>query len=214
MDLYPDRTRRYEVKPPPWVAPAIGAGLSLFLAIGFCVLAASALTNRTPIWDPLVSLPIWKAPAVRTLLALIALGNGLIAVHLAAALGSRAVSRLAHRLGWIRVYESEGPCRLINEESGLWGLELELVEGDDPGATSSPTTTRLGSDPTTCNLFFRLDEAAAGAVSRLFDPDEDLRLRWLDLPLSAGGPTLLEIRSGALEATVHLGFEDESLKAA
>jgi hypothetical protein len=45
-----------------------------------------------------------------------------------------------------------------------------------------------------CCLFFRLDEAAAGAVSHLTSPDEALVVRWLDLPLAVGGPALLEVR--------------------
>jgi hypothetical protein len=103
-------------------------------------------------------------------------------------------------MGWHPVLESEGPCRLVQDAPGLWGLQMEMTDGEDPGSPW-PLTTR-NEPAATCHLLFRLDEAAAGAVSHLFNPGDPLRVRWLDLPITSGGPTLLEICFADVEVAV------------
>ena len=152
----------------------------------------------------MVALNLVGANDVRAMLILIGLTNGFASMLVASAYGLRTWTVLGHKLGWFPVLESEGPCRLVQDAPQLWGLQMELSDGEDPGA-AWPLTTRHEPAPT-CHLLFRLDEAAAGAISRLYSPGDVLRIRWLDLPLFSGGPSLLEIRPQR-EAAMRLQVE-------
>ena len=178
----------------PGIAPAVAASLlGLCLTAGFWVLTTAALTRQIPAGLE----PIWVAPMraslPRILLAVVGMANGILSLLVTIGYSAKALSLIGHRLGWIRVRESEGPCQLVEEGFGLWGLELELEHGDNPGAPWPPTERRLDAPPR--SLLFRVDEASAGLISHTFDPGEILCLRWCDLPNMAGGPCLLEIRS-------------------
>jgi hypothetical protein len=196
--LFLHRSRVYAMQPPR-LAPALFAfGLALTTTYLFGRVASAAMTNEFPRWMSGWSLQ--GDPVARALLVLVGLVNGFGSLLVASAYGHRAWTILGHRLGSHPVMESEGPCRLVQDAPRLWGLQMEMIEGEDPGAPW-PLTTR--DEPAqTCHLLFRLDEAAAGAVSHLFNPGDVLRVRWLDLPTSAGGPTLLEIRFADVEVAV------------
>jgi hypothetical protein len=121
-------------------------------------------------------------------------------VLVASGFGIKLFAILSHRMGWHPILESEGPCRLVQDVPGRWGLQMELSEDHEPDVAWPLAVARLS--PASCCLFFRLDEAAAGAVSHLTSPDEALVVRWLDLPIAIGGPTLLEVRSPDREVAV------------
>lgn len=199
---------------PPEVAPAAAASLlGLCLTAAFGALTVAALTGRIP--PPLE--PIWIAPLrgllPRLLVALVGGGNGVMSLLVAIGYGRKAAGLLGFRLGWIGVRESEGPCRLVEEGFGVWGLRLELERGSDPAADTALTQRLLG--PSTPEVIFRLDEASAGSVSHMFDPGEVLRLRWCNLPSLSGGPWLLEIRSVREETrTLPATGEEQELRAA
>ena len=190
------RPRVYAVEPPRVGPPSLAFGFAVVLAFVFGTVATAALTQRYPDWMVEAGFP-GNAALRATILAVSAI-NGLASVLVASAYGLKTWSLVGHRLGWYRVMESEGPCRLVQVDPGLWGLQLELQEGEDPGAPWPLTSAR---EPAGCGLFFRLDEAGAGAVSHLFSPNQVLQVRWLDLPIVSGGPTLLEIRSPIREET-------------
>lgn len=157
--------------------------------------ATAAMTGHFPPW--MIAAGFHGDGAVRGLLIAIGLVNGFASLLVASAYGIKAWGLIGHKLGWHPILESEGPCRLVQDGPGLWGLQMEMVTGEDPGSPW-PLTTR--NEPAeTCHLLFRLDEAAAGAVSHLFNPGETLRVRWFDLPITSGGPTLLEIRVADVE---------------
>jgi hypothetical protein len=182
-------------------APRLLPPLLVFLAavgatLGFGQVMTAAMTGHYPRW--MAGLNLVGASDVRALLVLIGLTNGFASMLVASAYGLRSWTVLGHKLGWYPVMESEGPCRLVQDAPQLWGLQMEMCGGEDPGS-AWPLTTR--NEPAlTCHLLFRLDEAAAGAISRHSNPGDILRLRWLDLPAISGGPSLLEICSPREEA--------------
>jgi len=182
------RSRAYALQPPRVLPPFLAFLAALGLAIAFGAVATAGLTERYPAW--MVEAGLDGHPLLRAILIGAGTVNGLAAVLVASAFGLKTCTLAGHRLGWHPIRESEGPCRLVQDAPGLWGLLMELSSGEDPGA-EWPLT--LETEPRPCHLIFRLDEAAAGAVSRLYNPDEVLRVRWMDLPLAAGGPALLEI---------------------
>jgi hypothetical protein len=186
--------------------------LTFLLALGstflFGQIMTAAMTNDYPRW--MAGWGLRGDSSVRTLLVLIGLVNGFGSLLVASAFGHRSWSVLGHRLGWYAVMESEGPCRLVQDAPRLWGLQMEMVDGEDPGSPW-PLTTR--DEPAeTCHLLFRLDEGAAGAVSHMFNPGDLLRVRWLDLPITSGGPTLLEIRFADVEVAAEAAEADHQEK--
>jgi len=191
--------------PSPWTACA-AAIACLLLAVLFATATAIGLRGQAPPWGSgheLANLPL------RVLLAAVGLACGCSAVVLAAAYLDRMGNLLRLRLRLIPVVESEGPCRLVQEGPDRWGLELAL-DGDDGAATARHVIEEaLGTPrhpwepgPAHCRLFFRLDEADVARLSRIFHPDEELRLQWADLPLHSGGPTLLGVRTAAEEVQI------------
>lgn len=198
--LYIHRSRQYRVEPPRLGPPLIAFGLGLALTFVFGTLVTSALTGRWPGWTVDAVLPSLDHPWIRGVLIAVGTVNGFVSILIASAFGMKGWTILGHRLGWHAVMESEGPCRLVQDAPGLWGLQMELDTGVDPGVPWPLTPDRDAA--ATCHLFFRLDEAAAGAVSHLFSPGEALQVRWLDLLLASGGPTLLEVRSAAREEPI------------
>jgi hypothetical protein len=193
--LYLHRSRVYALEPPGLGPPLIGFLVGLMLAILFG--GAAALTQAGGLPRHAMSLP-WKGhDEVRWFVFVVGGVNCFLSVLVASGYGIRLLAILSHRMGWHPIMESEGPCRLVQDEPGLWGLQMELSSGADPGVAWPLTPARL--PPVSCHLFFRLDEGAAGAVSHLTSPDESLVVRWLDLPIAFGGPTLLEVRSPVRE---------------
>jgi hypothetical protein len=194
------RTDSVTMQAPRLGPPLVVATLGLGLAAAFGIMTSYALTSAYPAWLRSVPFLPLEAATFRTLTVIVGGFNGVIGVLVAVGYLSRAWSILGHRMGIHPVVHSQGPCRLVQEEPSIWGLQLCLTGGEDPGSTWSLTTQRLAGPE--CDIFFRLDEASAGAISRFFNPGEILTLRWLDLPLSAGGPTLLEVRTPAREVSV------------
>lgn len=189
--LYLHRSRVYALEPPPLGPPLIGflVGLALALLFG----GAATLTQTGGLLRRAIPLPWEGHDEVRWFVLIVGAVNCFLSVLVASGYGIRLFAVLSHRMGWHPIMESEGPCHLVQDGLDLWGLQMELSTGADPCVPWPLTTDRLSL--ATCHLFFRLDEAAAGAVSHLTSPDESLVVRWLDLPLALGGPTLLEVRS-------------------
>jgi hypothetical protein len=168
------------------------AGLLGGLALAFFFGAAATLALSGDLPRPTVRLPWEGRDGVRWLALVLGAASCFASVLMASGFGIKLSAILLHRMGWPPILESQGPCRLVQDAPGLWGLRMELSEGGIPGAPWPCDAGR--SSPASCCLFFRLDEAAAGAVSHLTSPDEALVVRWLDLPLVVGGPALLEVR--------------------
>jgi hypothetical protein len=162
----------------------------LALALFFGAAATHVLTGDLP--RPATRLPWGGRDEVRWLALILGMASCFASVLIASGFGIRLFVILSHRMGWPAILESEGPCRLVQDAPGLWGLRMDLSEGRTPGP-SWPCDAGHSSVASCC-LFFRLDEAAAGTVSHLTSPDETLVVRWLDLPFAAGGPTLLDVR--------------------
>lgn len=199
--LYLHRSRFYAVEPPRLGAPLFIFASGLGLTFIFGTLVTAGVTGRWPEWSAgLTALPALDHPWVRGVLLAVGAINGFLSILIASAFGLKSWNILSHRLGWHPIMESEGPCRLVQDAPDLWGLQMELDSGFDPGVPWPLTPDRKAA--TTCHIFFRLDEAAAGAVSHLFSPGETLQVRWLDLPIASGGPTLLEICAAAREMPV------------
>ncbi len=197
-------SRRLELSPPsPWTAGA-AAVACLALAALFATATATGLRGQAPPWGAgaeIASLPF------RVLLASIGLACGCSAIVLAAAYLDRMRNLLRLRLRFIPIVESEGPCRLVQEAPDRWGLELSLDSNRTDQArellsASGASAYPWEPGPAHCRLFFRLDEADAARLSRLFDPDEELHLQWADLPLHSGGPTLLGVRTPVREVQI------------
>lgn len=196
-------SRGLELSPPsPWTACA-AAIACLALAALFATATAIGLRGQAPPWGSGIafgSLPL------RVLLGAIGLACGCSSIVLAAAYLDRMGNLLRLRLRLIPTVESEGPCRLVQEAPNRWGLELSLDPNDSSNPARELIVDALGTSrypwepgPAHCRLFFRLDEADVARLSRIFDPDEELQLRWADLPLHSGGPTLLGVRTAARE---------------
>lgn len=186
--LYIHRPRLLVLEPPrlgPQVAGCLG-GLAMALFFG----AATTLALSGDLPQPAVRLPWQDHSGFRWFTLLLGAASCLASVLVASGFGIKLFAIFSHRMGWPPVLESEGPCRLVQDAPGLWGLRMELSE-----RRISSIPEPLGHDaPSPCCLLFRLDEAGAGAVSHLTSPDESLVVRWLDLPLAVGGPALLEVR--------------------
>jgi hypothetical protein len=188
--------------PSPWTACA-AAIACLLLALLFATATAIGLRGQAPPWGSgheIANIPF------RVLLGAIGLACGCSAIVLTAAYLDRMGNLLKLRLRLIPVMESEGPCRLVQEGPDRWGLELALDRNDDGSPARHVIEEALETPrypwepgPAHCRLFFRLDEADVARLSRIFDPDEELRLQWADLPLHSGGPTLLGVRTPAKE---------------
>ena len=262
---YVHRVRSFQFPRPTLLLPLAGAAGTLALAMVF---GAAVTTSLYPQGNSLLGsqLATWSEPT-RFVIATVAFINGLLAVLATAGFLRKAWTMLCVRLGLHPVVESEGPCQVIQDSSGRWGLEMILDQRGSHGVlrdTSSswppallgPATYRGGDSPhlgsdgrdedafeepqadthwltggTDCwlppessrglhdvcsyRLLFPLDEAAVARVSRTFDPMEPLEIRWLDLPDSAGGPTLLSIQAAAREEAVLPSSEVETqLRAA
>jgi hypothetical protein len=182
------RPRLLVLEPPhlgPQLAGCIGG---LVLALVFGTATTLALSGNS--LAPVIRLPWDDHREVRWFTLFLGAASCLASVLVASGFGIKLFAIVSHRLGWPPVLESEGPCRLVQDASGLWGLRMELSEHRTSGASESYGRGAASS----CCLLFRLDEAGAGAVSHLTSPDEALVVRWLDLPLAVGGPALLEVR--------------------
>ncbi len=178
--------------------PVFIATLGVVLAGAFGVMALYALTASFPAWLKAVPFLPLDTPGFRTLMVIVGGFNCVMGILVMAGYLARAWSIVGHRIGLRTMMVSQGPCRLIQDEPHLWGLQLSVTDGDDPGPAWPLTSSSLPES--SAEILFRLDEAAAGTVSRLFNPGDVLTLHWLDLPLAAGGPTLLEVRSPVREA--------------
>jgi hypothetical protein len=185
------RSRVYALEPPRFGPHLTGLLAGLALTFFFGAAAVLALTGELP--RMMSRLPGAGRGTTDWLVFALGTMGCLASIFATSTFGIRLFAVVSHRTSWRQIMENEGPCRLVQDASGLWGLQMELCVGTDPGARWPLTTDRL--PPTDCHLFFRLDEAAAGAVSHLTSPDEPLVVRWLNLPRAEGGPTLLEVRS-------------------
>jgi hypothetical protein len=204
--------RSFGIAPPRLAPPLVLGFLSLLLLLATGFLTVAAVTGRLPAWcDPTHTLPL-RSLGVEILVASIGLINLLGATVATLAFAGRARRLLQHRFGRASVEEFEGPCFLAEEGPGIWSLRLELAQEREPGARlalvpgSFTPESGVGSagvlddpDPPS-EIAFYLDEGTAARISRIFHPWEVLRLSWLDLPLSSGGPALLEIRDAHVAA--------------
>jgi hypothetical protein len=190
FQLYLHRPRLFSIEPPrlgPQLAGFLGG---LALAFSFGAAATLVLTGDLP--QPAAGLPWGRHDEVRWLALILGTASCFASVLVASGFGIKLFVILSHRMGWPAILESEGPCRLVQDAPGFWGLRMDLSERRTPVEV---WPCDIGhSSPAPCCLFFRLDEAAAGAVSHLTSPDEALVVRWLDLPLAVGGPAILEVR--------------------
>jgi len=170
--------RGFVFSPPSIVGSLFETAAGLVAATIFAGVCATGLQGHSPFPWPDVTLGAID-PMIRVLLVGVGFFCGVVGILTAATGAVRTWFRLAHRWRLVSECESVGPFRLVEEDSGLWGLQLEL--GPEALARSNA-------------LFFRLDEGTVGTLSRVFDPDEILYARWIDLPLSSEGPILLELR--------------------
>lgn len=207
--MYLHRPRLLSLEPPglgPQLAGCIGG-----LALAFFFGAATMLALSGDLPRPEMRLPWEGHSGARWLTLVLGAAGCLASVIVASGFGIKLFTILTHRMGWPPIRESEGACRLVQDSTGRWALRMELSERRIPDA---PWAHNPGSvAPTSCELLFRLDEAAAGAVSHLTNPDETLIVRWLDLPPLVGGPVLLEVRF-PLRAVVADEYPAEALRAA
>ena len=169
------------------------AGFLGGLALAFCFGAAATLALSGDLPRLAVRLPWESRDGVRWWTLALGAVSCFASVLVASGFGIKLFALVSHRMGWPAILESEGPCRLIQDAPGLWGLRMDLSEGRTPSSPWPGDAVHVS--PVPCCLFFRLDEAAAGAVSHLTSPDEALVVRWLDLPLAVGGPAILEVCS-------------------
>jgi hypothetical protein len=201
--LFLHRPSIFALEPPRLGPQLTGFLFGLALAFGFGAAATLALSGDS--LGPTVHLPGGDYPEVRWITLVLGAASCFASVLVASGFGIKLFAILSQRLGWHPILESEGPCRLVQDAPGRWGLQMELSDSHEPDvpwlfACAQPT-------PASCCLFFRLDEAAAGAVSHLTSPDEALVVRWLDLPLAIGGPALLEVRSPHREVAMDDGTD-------
>ncbi len=211
--VYIHRTDSITLQPPGMLLPLVIATTGLVLAVAFGAMGYFAITASFPGWLETVPFLPLDTPSFRTLMVIIGGFNCVMGIMVMSAYLARAWSVMGHRAGLRPVMISQGPCRLIQDEPHQWGLHLSVTDGDDPGHSWPLTASSLPE--TSAEIFFRLDEATAGTVSRLFNPGDVLTLQWLDLPMSAGGPTLLEVRSPVREAAaMDPPQEDGSIRVA
>lgn len=171
-------------------APRFFASVLLLLAsLAFAALAAVGWSGEAPAWISASPLPA----GVRWLLLGIGAVHALYLAILASEQGQRGWTLLAHRAGAFPVLESVGPSRLVQAGS-VWGLHVGIAE--------NPLWSELPRVATPGGLFFALEEADVAELSRLFDPGDEVCVQWIDLPPSAGGPTLLAVRTAAREERV------------
>lgn len=171
--------------------PALGQGMVILVAgIGLAALAATAIGGET-------TSPLRYAGG-----ALFFLG-GLFAVVAAANRFRHATSIIGYWTGTGPLRESTGTCRVQQRPDGIWGIRLSFVDSLDSEAEfleilssgdldSGPDTpTPALTDPA---LFFRHDEAEVAELTRIFDPEQAVSVRWMDLPAAVGGPFLLHMQ--------------------
>ncbi|MCA9758040.1 MAG: hypothetical protein KDA27_19765 [Candidatus Eisenbacteria bacterium] len=188
------RSHAYDLEIPSAGPRFASAGLLICYALAAAALAAVGWSGTAPTWVSASPLPT----GIRWVL--LALG-GIHALH-GVVLASEQIQRgwalLGQKAGAFAVLESAGPCRLIQcgEE---WDLHLAL--------TQAPIWSELDEGREREGLYFRLDESDVAKIARLFDPGEEVAIRWLDLPDSLGGPTLLGLRTALRE---ELLYPDES----
>jgi len=156
-------------------------------AVAFGSLGANLL-GHTPSLPPRV-LSALDDPGIAILAVGVCFLDFLLAALITAGYARRCLGLAAHRLGWSQVRESEGSCRLVEDIGGRWALEMDVLEGDGSSHESMPRLFPRSE----AALYIPLDEASAATIAHLFTAGETLRLRWLDLPAFAGGPTLLEV---------------------
>ncbi len=196
--LYLHRPCVFALQPPRLTPCLIGSATGLALAFAFGAAATLALSDASArSW---IRLPGDSGSTLRVLALAVGAVGCFASVLVASGFGIKLLAILSHRLGWHPVLESEGPCRLVQNAPGTWGLQMELSDDQEPEAPWPLAAPHRS--PASCSLFFPLDEAAAGAVSHLTNPDEALVVRWLDLPLALGGPAVLEIRSPLREIAI------------
>jgi hypothetical protein len=183
------RVHRYDLECPEagprflWAALFIGYGLVS------AAIATIGLSGHTPGW--------MGADPVSTGLRIVLLALGAIhALHgtiLTAEQIQHGWAVLGQRAGAFPVIETAGPCRLIQSGSH-WDLHLAL--------TDARLWSELDEDRERSGLYFQLDEADVAQIARIFDPGEEVAVRWVDLPMGIGGPTLLGVRTAAREEQV------------
>jgi hypothetical protein len=195
--LYLHRPSVFSIEAPRLGPQLTGFLAGLLLALAFGAAATFALSGEAP--GRMSFLRGQGYQGARWIALIVGSGSCFASVLVASGFGIKLFAILSHRMGWHPILESEGPCRLVQDAPGLWGLRMELSESPEARA---PWTPAARPSPASCCLFFRLDEAAAGAVSHLTSPDEALTVRWLDLPLAVGGPALLEVRSPLREVAL------------
>jgi hypothetical protein len=173
---------------------AVRIGLALLLLSGVIAAGSVMLWNASALWN--APRFLFGAGIVLTLVLFISSIASMLQ-------GVEMLRSGMHALRDVRVIECSGPCRLIQGDAHRWELRLDLAPG---GSTRPPAVTAMaghadaGSSEATpaswCSpaaLVFPLDEAHAAELSHLFDPEEVLRLRWVDFPASLGGRALLAI---------------------
>jgi hypothetical protein len=186
----PDRS--FDLRPPSPLAPLGAAGISLAATLGLAAVASAGFTGNLG-WPALVD-GRW-----RLVLGAACLAAAIAGVGAASSGFLRAWDLLRYRLDGTGILETEGPARIVHERADLWGLELSLSSDPIPWS-GGPTVARPPGDGGTraeCRIFFPLDEAAAATLCRFFQPWETLILRWLDRPVSSGGPVLLHVEASA-----------------
>ncbi len=177
--------------PSPW-GPLGKATAAAAYALAFALLCSVGCTGSAPSWLAATPIP--------TALRIVLVGLGAIhAAHGALLFADqvrRGLSLTRQKSGAFPTIESAGTCRILQEE-GHWTLELALI---------GPTQwTELGQISESTGLLFTLEEADVARIARLFDPGEEVAIEWIDFPESAGGPTLVGIRTSAREERVRPG---------
>ncbi|MEZ4648470.1 MAG: hypothetical protein R3E97_06695 [Candidatus Eisenbacteria bacterium] len=184
------RSHTYDLGIPSAGPRFASAGLFVGYALAAAALAAVGWSGAAPSWISATPLPT----GIR--LVLLALG-GIHALH-GVVLASEQIQRgwalLGQHAGAFTVLESAGPCRLI-QNGKEWDLHLALTE--------APIWSELDEGRERDGLYFRLDESDVAEIARLFDPGEEVAIRWVDLPEPLGGPTLLGLRTALREELLY-----------
>ena len=199
------RAHRYDLECPQTAPRFLWAALFITYGLLSAGIAAIGWSGQAPEWLAANPLPTGLR------VVLLALGT-ILALHgtiLAAEQIQRGWAVLGQRAGAFPVIETAGPCRLI-QAGAHWDLHLAL--------TDAPLWSELDESPERNGLYFSLEEDDVARIARIFDPGEEVAVRWVDLPAGIGGPTLLSLRTAAREELLaplpETGTEDSGLRHA
>lgn len=187
--IFVHRVHRYELDRPHAGPRFASAALLLAYAVFFALLGGIGWSAEAPAFVSTSPIPM----GLRVLLVVFGTLHAIHGTVLAVEQLQRGWAILGQRIGAFPVIESAGPCRLV-QDGDHWDLRLALSQ--------APLWSELDAEAERSGLYFPLDEAEVAKIARIFDPGEEVAVRWVDLPPAFGGPTLLALRTAAREERI------------